>query len=316
MMLRIALLITATLMLGDLANAQTAAQPDQNPPAVLGERQLQLEPQQPVGAQQIESEKLRLERDKLEDDRNKTYATILGAFLVFVVGILTILGQFRLKRKDFVMKAAEIVMDADSATETRGRAHALTTLFGNMIPKNFGQELDPSAYGEKFALLPRRSADAQKLRDVGAAVHAVNPDVVIKAIQQGTEAQIADSTSKEYLFNQWAKEIDERKMHYLAYVYERSQQPGMFDVTIFLMRFVWGEEPNQYKLDNVESADFYFGPSWEEVFTARPSSATGGIVGVRISAWGSFWATCRVKFTTDTEPIILHRVIDFQMPPY
>ena len=81
------------------------------------------------------------------------------------------------------------------------------------------------------------------------------------------------------------------------------------------MRHVWGKEPNQRRFDNVENAVFYFGPSWGDVFLSDPSQ-TGGFVGVRISAWGSFWATCRVKFKGDPHPVILHRHIDFEMPPY
>src|ERR1700686_1282850 len=144
----------------------------------------------------------------------------------------------------------------------------------------------------------------------------------------GTEADVAtlaaavanpDPESKAFLEKKWADEIQERHKLFLAYIYQSpSTLPGQkYDVTIFLKRHVWGVAQNESKFENVEKAEFYFGPSWGgQVFQAGPTDITGGLVGMRVSAWGSFWATCRVKFRGDATPVILHRHIDFEMPPY
>src|SRR5262249_32002912 len=48
-----------------------------------------------------------------------------------------------------------------------------------------------------------------------------------------------------------------------------------------------------------------------EIFTI-PNS--GGLLGVRTHAWGTFLATCRLTFTDSARPpIVLHRYIDFEM---
>ena len=109
--------------------------------------------------------------------------------MALIVGIVTILGQFKLKERDFEMKAAEIIMEGDNPFLTGGKAKAQTKIFSGRLTEDFASQ----------------SA----------------------------------------------------------------------------------------------SADL-----------------TGGFVGVRISAWGTFWATCRVKFNKDPVPVLVHRHIDFEMPAY
>jgi hypothetical protein len=77
----------------------------------------------------------------------------------------------------------------------------------------------------------------------------------------------------------------------------------------------WGTvTPNQREgFAEIEKFELYLGPSWnDEIFTA-PNS--GGLIGIRTSAWGSFLATGCVTFKDGRAPLILDRYIDFEMAP-
>jgi hypothetical protein len=108
----------------------------------------------------------------------------------------------------------------------------------------------------------------------------------------------------------------------LVHVIEPSKRPDMaFDVTIFLMRHVWGSAPNQITgFDDIEEVEFYLGPSWDhpgddeqkQPFEVYPKKDEP--IALRTSAWGRFLAMCRVTFKDkrkDSE--ILFRYIDFEM---
>jgi membrane protein implicated in regulation of membrane protease activity len=102
---------------------------------------------------------------------------------------------------------------------------------------------------------------------------------------------------------------------FLVHVYEPSSEPGMkYDVTIFLLRHVPGDAPNQREnFTEVEKVELYLGPSWgDKTFTA-PNN--GGLIGIRTLAWGSFLAIGRVTFKDRREPLILRRYVDFEMAP-
>ena len=100
----------------------------------------------------------------------------------------------------------------------------------------------------------------------------------------------------------------------LTHVYRPSQIRGQsFDIFIFLVRHEKGtEEPPRKQFPEIVKAEFYFGDSWgNEVFTVKN---TGGIIGVRTDAWGTFLATCRITFRgNNRKPITLFRYIDFHM---
>jgi len=110
-----------------------------------------------------------------------------------------------------------------------------------------------------------------------------------------------------------------RTHHYmLAHVYRPSTEPGQaFDIFIFVVRHEKGtDRPPKTKFTEIEirKADFFFGESWGNQVFAVPN--TGGIIGVRTHAWGTFLATCKVTLT-EHEPVVLHRYIDFFMDaPY
>ena len=106
---------------------------------------------------------------------------------------------------------------------------------------------------------------------------------------------------------------------FLVHVIRPSKGRGMaFDVSIYLMRHIWGEAPNRkMHFEDVEKAEFYFGENWSRKKIEIINN--GGYIGVNASAWGQFLAVCRVTFTAkageEPKTVILHRYIDFEMAP-
>ena len=100
----------------------------------------------------------------------------------------------------------------------------------------------------------------------------------------------------------------------LAHVYRPSTTGGQaFDIFIFLVRHRKDTlDPPRKTFEEIEKVEFFFGESWGNRVFIVPN--TGGVIGVRTSAWGTFLATCRVTFRTPSrESIILHRYVDFHM---
>jgi hypothetical protein len=99
----------------------------------------------------------------------------------------------------------------------------------------------------------------------------------------------------------------------LAHLYRPSSEPGQkFDISIFVVRHQKGTlVPPQENLDELESAEFFFGDSWgNKVF---PVKGVNGFFGVRTHAWGTFLASCRISFKDNRQPVVLLRYIDFSM---
>jgi len=100
----------------------------------------------------------------------------------------------------------------------------------------------------------------------------------------------------------------------LAHVYRPSKVAGQsFDVFVFLVRHEKdSEEPPRKHFKEIEKVEFFFGDSWgNQVFTV---TNTGGLIGVRTDAWGTFLATCQITFrASKTKPVVLYRYIDFHM---
>ena len=44
-------------------------------------------------------------------------------------------------------------------------------------------------------------------------------------------------------------------------------------------------------------------------------AVTGGLIGIRTAAWGSFLAIGRIAFRDGRTPLILQRFVDFEMAP-
>ena len=304
---KILLPIAAALVLfAGLAAAQT----------VTGQGAADLEQRKFEFQQQLEAQKLQLEKDKLDEQRRQTWITRTSAMgtaasvaVALIVGIATIAYQFRLKRRDFEMKAAEIIMQGDNPWVTRAKADGLVKIFRDRLTEDFASEFDPAFYGAGFQIL-----ETPNLPNVGGP-HENSVNGVMRNLP-ATNIN-ADQVSAASLITQFNSEIETKRQLYLAYVYQISKSPGQkYDVTVFLMRHVVGPSPNERRFSDVEKAEFYFGPSWTHVFIASPAEVTDDVVGVRISAWGSFWATCRVKLRGVSDPVVIHRHIDFEMPPY
>ena len=100
----------------------------------------------------------------------------------------------------------------------------------------------------------------------------------------------------------------------LVHVYRPSVlQSQKYDIFLFIVRHQKGTEgPPRRQFEEISKVEFYFGESWgNKVFTAEN---TGGVIGVRTHAWGTFLACCRLTFKDEKrEPIILYRYVDFQM---
>lgn len=100
----------------------------------------------------------------------------------------------------------------------------------------------------------------------------------------------------------------------LVHVYRPSALLSQkYDIFLFIVRHQKGTEgPPRRQFEEITKAEFYFGESWgNQVFTAEN---TGGVIGVRTHAWGTFLACCRLTFNDEKrEPIILYRYVDFHM---
>ena len=127
--------------------------------------------------------------------------------------------------------------------------------------------------------------------------------------------QLARSESgREILLRQkWNQQLsyDENNDNlFLVHVYEPSNELQGYDVTIYLMRHVWRADNQTQGFKDVEKAYFYFGPSWRnKVFEVVN---LGEHIGVRVSAWGRFLATCLVTYKSG-KSLTLCRYIDFEM---
>jgi|ERR1700736_309803 len=168
------------------------------------------------------------------------------------------------------------------------------------------------------------TALAKRVSDRRSDVSITKSGIEIKAItaemESLPEAPQHQSTKSEPPPTQWqhkrAEEYARTNGFMLAHVYRPSTKSNqVFDIFIFVVRHQKGTStPPKRKFTEIEKAEFFFGESWgNEVFTA-PN--TGGVIGVRTHAWGTFLASCRITFKDASKaPIILYRYVDFSMAP-
>lgn len=96
-----------------------------------------------------------LEEKKLEVEQLKAWLTGGSILIPLLLGILTLSWQSRtaakLKDRDakdaFELKAAEIVFTGDNTRATKNKAKALTVLFPDRFPANFGDAFEPTQFG-------------------------------------------------------------------------------------------------------------------------------------------------------------------------
>lgn len=140
-----------------------------------------------------------------------------------------------------------------------------------------------------------------------------SPDIeYLSAEQLSKEIQTTEGR-KNVLQQEWGRYLkyDENNDNlFLVHFCERSKDPEeKYDVTIFLMRHMWNEDNQTRGFSDVDKAYFYFGKGWEDkVFQVVNR---GEFVGVEVSAWGRFLATCLVTFKDEKQPRVLHRYIDW-----
>jgi hypothetical protein len=126
-----------------------------------------------------------LENRRLEVERLKSWLTGGSILIPLLLGVITLAWQSRtaakLKDRDakdaFELKAAEIIFTGDNTRATKNKAKALTVLFPDRFPPNFGDAFEPTKFGG-----PRFEA---KLEVFKAACTKVNsPDEVYQIWHQ------------------------------------------------------------------------------------------------------------------------------------
>jgi hypothetical protein len=170
------------------------------------------------------------------------------------------------------------------------------------------------AGGFEVDLLDRPGARSLTVVDGQNASRTIVDGIDLSPIAREVLGTPGSGTSKE---NEWQllrhAEYARTDNLFLVHVYQKSRIPGQtYDVGIFLLRHVAGQEPNHKSgFTDIESTQFYLGPSWGDRVFIAPNN--GGYIGIRTTAWGTFLATCRITFTNGKEPIVLHRYVDFEM---
>jgi hypothetical protein len=114
--------------------------------------------------------------------------------------------------------------------------------------------------------------------------------------------------------NERRKEYERTDGYMLTHVYRPSVDPiQRFSIFIFIVRHLKDTPgPPKRSFDEIEKAEFFFGESWgNKVFRVEN---TGGLIGVRTDAWGTFLAACRITMSKPKgKTIMLFRYIDFEM---
>jgi hypothetical protein len=140
---------------------------------------------------QLERHKLELEREKLSVERSKAKWTAISISVTLVAALSTVVlgiwSQHQQAQNQFEIKAAEIVLRTDSASQALDTARALATMFPGRLPKSFAQSFDPltvpsfgpdiiAAKTELLRLLPGKTE--QQKQEIIALWKALFPDDV------------------------------------------------------------------------------------------------------------------------------------------
>ena len=94
-----------------------------------------------TGINDAEKMKLKIEYEKLRIERFKAWGTVLSILVPLGVGVGTLIFSVILQNKrariDFELKAAEIVMNADSPKAATYKSQVLTELFPEYLSRQF-----------------------------------------------------------------------------------------------------------------------------------------------------------------------------------
>jgi|RhiMethySRZTD1v2_1073278.scaffolds.fasta_scaffold232930_2 hypothetical protein len=124
---------------------------------------------------QLERSKVDLEREKLKVEVKKTWITavsVAGGVLIAALSFLgSVYSQYRQSQTQFQLKAAELVIAAQSAQQAAATASALSALFPEQLPRDFASRFpqDLPAFGPdiiqaKVELLKLMEGKSPKLR--------------------------------------------------------------------------------------------------------------------------------------------------------
>ena len=173
---------------------------------------------------------------------------------------------------------------------------AIIPLTVGLIVGGFIRELKAGDYGVDFS--------TEKILAKSQPIADGNP-LAGKLAATASEISWSQERSREYA---------RTRGYMLAHIYRPSKERGQrFDISIFVVQHQKGTTtPPKDNLDELRSAEFFFGDSWgNRVFTV---SDDGGFFGVRTHAWGTFLAMCKITFKDPKiTPITLFRYIDFSM---
>jgi TIR domain len=157
------------------------------------------------------------------------------------------------------------------------------------------------------------TTQAEQNRILNNLSRAVEMEMLKEAPRQPAPIEQPPMTGWQCVYTQ---EYNRTEGYMLVHVYRPSTGPGQeFDVFIFVVRHRRGTEgPPQRNFDEIQKAEFFFGPGWgNKIF---PVDNTDDLIGVRTQAWGTFFAACRLTFTDpNRDPISLYRYVDFEMGP-
>jgi flagellar biosynthesis/type III secretory pathway M-ring protein FliF/YscJ len=107
----------------------------------------------------IDQRRLSLEERKAKAELRWGWLTRLVVLIPVVVALIAFMQALKVQNEkakdDFEVKAAEIVMNADTPAETDGRARALAALFPDRLGPDFASQFDP----DKFANRPQFERD-------------------------------------------------------------------------------------------------------------------------------------------------------------
>lgn len=171
---------------------------------------------------------------------------------------------------------------------------------------------------------------------VGWALNIINPpapiptDVIINSViskvDQVERPEVSEFTPTEILLDNNINNVNlttpeqryyDREKHYkaadyvqLAHILSPSDTAGqLYDIYIYLVRHKPRDELQRVFRD-VEKAEFFFGSYWGNgIFEGNRNDQT---IGVRVSAYGPFLATCKITFR-DGRTRMLYRYVDFEM---
>ena len=153
----------------------------------------------------IEQEKIRLEQARLQLDENRfkeenkfryfTFISILVPLLTIAFSIgISIWSQRKQAESDFILKAAETVIDSKSPSESDNKLKALEYLFPDQLPGNFSTTLsnfEPSdfsggpSYDNKMNFLNLMASSGTSKDEILEMYKKLFPDSqIIEAIEK------------------------------------------------------------------------------------------------------------------------------------